>query len=508
MQDLISPTRNKALRRYIQVHPEDNVAVAIEPLKQGELFTFNNKQVTLFNDIPKGHKFALSALDIAEDIRKYGFTIGITTSAIQAGEHIHSHNSKTKLDGTETYHYSSEPVSQPSLKDIPSFDGYLRHNGLVGIRNELWIVNTVGCVNQTAKRIADLCKKQFTEAADNFIAITHPYGCSQLGDDLVNTQKILRSLLGHANAGAVLVIGLGCENNQLMQLIGDATGLDKQRIKFFNSQEVDDEVEQGLDYAKDLLNELATDKRSPQPVSKLTLGMKCGGSDGFSGLTANPVVGRITDMLTQFGGRVILTETPEMFGAEQVLMDRALNSNIFDQIVDLVDEFKQYFITNNQPIYENPSPGNKAGGLTTLEEKSLGAIQKGGQAVINEVIGYGEVASQTPGLTLLQSPGNDAVSSTALAAAGANIVLFTTGRGTPLGFPVPTIKISSNSALAIRKKHWIDFNAGQILDANVSIDQCAQSLFDYIIEVASGKCTNNELNDNREIAIWKNGVTL
>lgn len=512
MQQNITVTHDKpiasCLRETIKVHADDNVLVAIVPITTGTVLSEGSCKICVQQDVPAGHKIAIDDVKKGQAVVKYGFSIGQATQDIQKGEHVHSHNLATKLDGSETYHYPSGVKESVNATPVPTFQGFVRKNGRVGIRNEVWIVNTVGCVNQTAKRVADICRRDFAGRADDFLAHTHPFGCSQLGDDLSNTRNLLSSLMLNPNAGGVLVIGLGCENNQLAQLIEQTTDIDSSRIRYFNSQDVEDEVEVSLEYVEELLAEMTQDKRTEVPVSQLTLGMKCGGSDGFSGLTANPVVGRITDMLTGFGGRVILTETPEMFGAEQVLMDRAENQSIFDKIVELVGDFKQYFIDNNQPIYENPSPGNKVGGLTTLEEKSLGAIQKGGQAVINEVIGYGKRASNGKGLTLLQSPGNDAVSSTALAAAGANIILFTTGRGTPLGFPVPTVKISSNSTIANRKKHWIDFNAGRILDSDVDIDECAEMLFEHILNVASGERTRNELNDNREIAIWKNGVTL
>lgn len=508
MEKLTPNNNNKLMREVIKVHPDDNVVIAIQALSANTIVTIDGQNIEVTEAIDAGHKISIRALKCGDNIVKYGFSIGQCTQSIGIGQHVHSHNLKTKLNGSEQYHYNGTPTSQKSLDELPYFNGYHRNNGKVGIRNELWVVNTVGCVNQSAKRICDLLKRQHPEQADDFIAITHPYGCSQLGDDLINTRKLLTALMQNPNAGGVVIIGLGCENNQLSTLLANATGLDEERVKSFNSQQVDNEIETGLEYANELLALMAKDSRQQTPVSQLTLGMKCGGSDGFSGLTANAIVGRITDKLTQYGGRVVLTETPEMFGAEQVLMDRAETQENYDQIVKLVTDFKQYFIQNNQPIYENPSPGNKAGGLTTLEEKSLGAIQKGGQAIINEVIDYGEQASTGKGLTLLQAPGNDAVSSTALAAAGANMVLFTTGRGTPLGFPIPTVKISSNSDLAARKKHWIDFNAGQILDENINIDECADKLFQYILTVASGEKTNNELNDNREIAIWKTGVTL
>ncbi|MGO4894305.1 UxaA family hydrolase [Flavobacterium sp. W21_SRS_FM6] len=492
------------MKPLLKIHGNDNVAVATRDLSKGEAFAEFN--LHLINDIPRGHKVALVDLAVNDKVIKYGFEIGGMTETAKAGSHVHSHNLKTNLkDGTQ---YQYNPIEiQPSIDDCQyTFNGFRRSNGKVGIRNEVWIINTVGCVNRTAQRIAQLCSQRFFGQADAFVAFTHPFGCSQLGDDLKDTRAILASLLTHPNAGAVLVVGLGCENNQMAALLEQAGEYDPARLRFYNSQQVGDEIEEGINAIAEMLPLLAQDKRVPCPASELVLGMKCGGSDAFSGITANPLVGRMADKITEIGGTAILTETPEMFGAEQILMNRATNSAVFGQIVDLVNEFKQYFIDHNQPIYENPSPGNKAGGLTTLEEKSLGAIQKGGQAIVNQVLDYGQAAS-SKGLVLLQAPGNDAVSSTALAASGAHFVLFTTGRGTPLGFPVPTVKISSNSELAQHKPHWIDFNAGIVLDG-VSMDDCAEQFFAQILKFASGQTTKNEVNDCREIAIWKRGVTL
>ncbi|MBC3765684.1 UxaA family hydrolase [Neptunicella marina] len=492
------------MKALIHIHPNDNVAVATRDLAAGE--HIDELDLTLTDDIPKGHKVALSDIAEGDIVVKYGFEIGGCTAAAKRGQHIHSHNLKTNLrDGTQ---YQYQPVQAKAVepKAVPTFKGYRRANGKVGIRNEVWIINTVGCVNRTAQRIADVCSKRFEGRADAFVAFTHPFGCSQLGDDLKDTRAVLAALLTHPNAGAVLVVGLGCENNQMADLLVAAGEYDKSRIRFYNSQQVGDEVETGVDAIEEMLPLLETDQRVDCPASELVLGMKCGGSDAFSGITANPLVGRMSDKITQLGGSAILTETPEMFGAEQILMNRASSEPIYQQIVSLVNDFKQYFIAHNQPIYENPSPGNKAGGLTTLEEKSLGAIQKGGQAIVNEVLDYGQPLSKK-GLVLLQAPGNDAVSSTALAASGAHMVLFTTGRGTPLGFPVPTVKISSNTDLATRKPHWIDFNAGSVLDG-VDMETCADQFFNQLLAIASGQPTNNEQNECREIAIWKRGVTL
>lgn len=496
-----------------QVHARDNVAVALQQLNAGIVLSTSKGEVSLPAEVPAGHKFALTALKAGDSVIKYGYAIGVLTQDVPAGGHIHSHNLKTALDGELAYQYSGLTVDNGSYPaDLPTeFMGYPRANGEAGTRNELWILNTVGCVNQAASRIAKAAQ-QYVESAglaniDGVFAYTHPFGCSQLGDDLAHTRSVLAGLAQNPNAGAVLIIGLGCENNQLATLLMGLEHLDPARIRAFNAQQVSDEDEEGLKAAIELLQLMAGDQRQPCPISKLSFGMKCGGSDGFSGLTANPLVGQIADLAASAGAKVILTETPEMFGAEQVLMARARTKEVFSDIVSLVNEFKQYFIANNQPVYENPSPGNKAGGLTTLEEKSLGAIQKGGSAVVEQVIGYGERA-KVPGLTLLQGPGNDAVSSTALTAAGATLLLFTTGRGTPLGFPVPTVKISSNTALSVRKPTWIDYDAGAMLQPGVQPTEFAKEFFRYLVAVASGGRTRNEIYQNKEIAIWKNGVTL
>lgn len=491
------------LTQIIRVHSNDNVGVCTSAIAKGLLDKTTG--ILLLEDVPAGHKVALCDIEANQSIVKYGYPIGLTTVPIKAGEHVHSHNLRTGLSGAGSYTYSHIKQIAETKDSTDSFLGYRRENGKVGIRNEIWIINTVGCVNRTAERIAQECEKRFSNQCDGFRSYTHPFGCSQLGDDLDDTRSILAALASHPNAAAVLVVGLGCENNQLSSLI-EQVEQPANRLRYFNSQEVVDEIEEGVALVESLLSVVANDKRETIPARELVIGVKCGGSDAFSGITANPVVGRMTDIMTNMGGAVLQTETPEMFGAEQLLMNRAINQDVFNGIVRLINEFKQYFIDNNQPIYENPSPGNKAGGLTTLEEKSLGAVQKGGQAQVCSVLKYGQPL-QTTGLSLLQAPGNDAVSSTALAASGAHIILFTTGRGTPLGFPVPTLKISSNTKLKQQKPHWIDFDAGQVLQG-LSLDDCASQLYQLCLETASGKLSCNEKNGSHEIAIWKRGVTL
>ncbi|HEX6036900.1 altronate dehydratase family protein [Longimicrobium sp.] len=494
----------------VRIHPGDNVAVAVVPLHEGTEVAVDGARVTLVEDVPAGHKLALVPLAPGDAVTKYGFVIGEATAPVAAGAWVHSQNLRTRLSGTLEYAY--RPVqrdgSSASAASVPTFMGYRRADGRVGTRNEVWIVNTVGCVNTAAERIARVAGERFAGRTDGVFSFSHPYGCSQLGDDLSNTQKVLAGLLRHPNAGGVLVLGLGCENNQMDQLLALAGDVDRERLRWFNTQDVVDEVEEGVDAVAALVARMEGDVRTECPASALILGHKCGGSDGFSGISANPLVGRIADRMTAMGGGVILTEVPEMFGAEQVLMNRAADEGVFRDIVAMINDFKDYFIRHDQPIYENPSPGNKAGGLTTLEEKSLGAIQKGGQATVSRVLRYGQPAA-TGGLSLLEAPGNDGVSSTAMVASGATVLLFTTGRGTPLGFPVPTIKISSNSHISEKKPHWIDFNAGALLDGAATLDGLADALFARILDVASGRIrTNNEMHGYREIAIWKEGVTL
>jgi len=493
----------------IRVSEHDNVAVALRPIAAGERITVGDTTVVAHQDVPPGHKIALASLGPDRQIMKYGVPIGLATAAIAPGDWVHSHNLRTALSGLLDYKYApSARADHAAPASLPTFMGYRRRDGRVGTRNELWVLNTVGCVNHAAERIAKQAAERYAGRVDGIHAFAHPYGCSQLGDDLKNTQRVLAGLLRHPNAGGVLILGLGCENNQLSELMALAGDVDRDRIEFFNTQDVIDELEEGTGAVAKLIERVSADRRTECPITDLVLGHKCGGSDGFSGITANALLGRIADRVTDLGGSVLLTEVPEMFGAEQQLMNRAASEPVFRDIVGMINDFKEYFLRHNQPVYENPSPGNKAGGLTTLEEKSLGAIQKGGRAQVSRVLRYGEPLRDR-GLALLESPGNDGVSSTAMVVSGATLLLFTTGRGTPLGFPVPTIKVSSNSEIAAKKPHWIDFNAGSLLDGTKTMPQLEDELFALILAVASGEqLANNEKNGYREIAIWKEGVTL
>jgi altronate hydrolase len=488
------------------VDPNDHVAMAMRDIVKGEMLDHHGQKITARSDIPRGHKIAIRAAAADEDVLKYGWPIGRARISIAIGDHVHVHNVATKLSGVEDYVWTPSAAPELVKPDDLTFMGYRRANGRVGTRNEIWVLCTVGCVANTARRIADKANARFAGRTDGVFAFPHPFGCSQLGDDLIHTRKLIAALAAHPNAGGVLILGLGCENNQLKALLESAPDIDPARLRSFTTQMVDDELEDGLAAIEDLIALVEQDVRVPCPVADLVVGLKCGGSDGFSGVTANPLVGRIADKVSAAGGTPVLTEIPEIFGAEQMLLTRASSQGVFDSALCVIDDFKRYFIDNQQPIHENPSPGNIAGGITTLEEKSLGAVQKGGRSTLVEVLRYGERVGPH-GLTLLEAPGNDAVSSTALTAAGATVILFTTGRGTPLGFPAPTLKIASNSALAARKPGWIDFDAGVVLDGK-SMDQAADDLMDLVVETASGKPTKAEINGEREIAIWKQGVTL
>jgi altronate hydrolase len=491
----------------LRVHPRDDVLVALRDLQSGETVRSSIEVVTARSLVPRGHKIAATAVKAGAEVRKYGWPIGRATCDIVVGDHVHTHNLSTALMAHEEYTYApaASTATVQAMADTRTFLGYPRRDGRVGTRNELWVLCTVGCVARTARRIAEIAGERLRGRVDGVHALTHPFGCSQLGDDLLHTRQVLASLAAHPNAGGVLVVGLGCENNQLAALLA-AANLDTSRVRSFNAQAVDDEVEEGVRALEELAELLQQDTRVPRPLADLVVGLKCGGSDAFSGLTANPLVGRISTAVAQAGGTPILSEIPEIFGAERILMARAVESAVFNDAAKLVNDFKQYFTAAGQRVSENPSPGNQAGGITTLEEKSLGAVQKAGDAPLTQVLRYGERVRR-PGLALLEAPGNDAVSSTALAAAGATVLLFTTGRGTPLGFPAPTLKISSNTALAQAKPRWIDFDAGALL-TGTSPDQLAQGLLELVIATASGRPTCAERNGEREVAIWKTGVTL
>ena len=486
--------------KAIIINPRDNVGVALFELKKGE--SFGN--IEIINNIPEKHKFALTDIAKDENVIKYGYPIGRATTDIKKGDHIHTHNLKTALTDSAEYIYKGENAYSLKETDL-TFMGYLRKNGKVGIRNRIFIIPTVGCANNAAKMIAEKANKELNLGSD-VLALTHPYGCSQLGDDASNTAKCIAALCKHPNVGGALLLSLGCENNNLQVMKPFLGEYDTDRIRLLNMQECDDEIEQGLEIIKSIYNIIKEDKRTPQPISKLTVGFKCGGSDGFSGITANPLCGKICDKLTSYGATAILTEVPEMFGAETILMDRTVNEVVFNKTVDMINGFKNYFTEHNQVVYENPSPGNKDGGITTLEEKSLGCITKGGTSIVTDVLNLYEPCKKS-GVSLLWGPGNDIVSTTNLACADAVMILFTTGRGNPLGAPIPTLKISTNTALFQKKKSWIDFDAGTLLK-NGSFEEATEKLLDTIIDMANGKKALNEINNYEEIAIFKDGITL
>ena len=493
------------MNKAVQINKSDNVAIALTDLKKDEIVSVAGEKIRLTETVIRGHKFALCNVNEGCNVIKYGFPIGRAKRDIVCGEWVHTHNLRTNLDiSSERYSYKKNAtVSSGGSTDSLFFNGFPRLDGSVGIRNELWLVPMVGCVNGICEQIVRKFRKQVPEIyADDIRILKHSFGCSQLGGDLENTRRILSDFVRHPNAGGVLVVSLGCENNTLPEFIKEIGQYDKRRVRFLCAQDQGDEIEAGANFLAELNSNMRADKRKAVPLSSLRVGLKCGGSDGLSGITANPLIGRFTDFLTKEGGTAILTEVPEMFGAETILMERARDESVFNQIVELIQNFKNYYKRNNQPIYENPSPGNKAGGITTLEDKALGCTQKSGSAQVQDVLNYGGKI-QKNGLNLLCAPGNDLVSSTALAAAGCQIVLFSTGRGTPFGTVVPTIKISSNTQLFCSKPGWIDFNAGEMENENL-----LKELINLVLNVANGKPSKNESNGFSEIAIWKKGVTL
>ncbi|MDO4343894.1 MAG: altronate dehydratase family protein [Eubacteriales bacterium] len=493
------------MKDFIKIHPDDCVAVALKPLSAGSVLDVDGQRVMLAEDIPQGHKFALTAISAGQPVIKYGCSIGVAKEDIQQGGWVHVHNVKTGLGELLSYTYNKQDTA---IEQTPQafFQGYRRPDGKVGVRNEIWIIPTVGCVNNVAQAIERQAQQYVGGTVEEIISFTHPYGCSQMGDDQDNTRRILADLVNHPNAGGVLVLGLGCENSNIDELKKFIGEYDEKRVKFLVAQECEDEIGEALDIIKNLAEYVGSFQREPIPASELVIGMKCGGSDGLSGITANPAVGRFSDLLISKGGTTILTEVPEMFGAETLLMNRCETEELFEKTVNLINDFKNYFTSHNQTIYENPSPGNKKGGITTLEDKSLGCTQKSGSAAVRGVLKYGEPVS-TKGLNLLSAPGNDLVASTALAASGAHIVLFTTGRGTPFASPVPTVKISTNSGLAKKKDNWIDFNCGVMVE-DTGLDEIGMQLFDYVLSVASGKKVKAEEKGFHDMAIFKQGVTL
>ena len=492
------------MKNSIVISPGDSVGVALAALKKGE----QADGVTLAEDIDRGHKFALKEIKAGENVIKYGEVIGRAICDIAPGEHIHTHNMKTCLEGTLEYSYNKRDIAPATPAPSRTVNVFERKNGEVGIRNELWVIPTVGCVNAQAKAIVNSFRKKYGEPAgiDGCFTYTHPYGCSQIGEDHERTKLLLQRMVKHPNCGGVLVLGLGCENNR-MDVFRETLGeYDESRTRFLVAQEVSDEIAEGVKLLGELYENAKNDKRVPRDISCLKVGLKCGGSDGLSGITANPLVGRFSDYIASVGGTTVLTEVPEMFGAEQLLMNRAKDEQTFEKVVELINGFKEYYQKNGQPVYENPSPGNKAGGITTLEDKSLGCTQKSGTREVCDVLFDGDRLT-SHGLNLLNGPGNDMVAVTNLACAGCHLVLFTTGRGTPFGGFVPTIKISTNSDIWERKQNWIDFNAGSIVEGD-SFDKKLEELTDLVVEVANGRMTVNERYDSREIALFKTGVTL
>ncbi|WP_046225146.1 UxaA family hydrolase [Vibrio sp. ECSMB14106] len=496
------------MKSWIQINKKDNVIIALTPLKQGTDIEVNDRQVTLLQDVDKGHKVAISSIEENGLLIKYGQSFGHATSGIKTGEWVHTHNAKTNLNDALEYQY--QPLAIEELEMVADADVqiYRRDTGEVAIRNELWIIPTVGCVNGIAQQMVNAFKESHDlSGIDGIHVFPHQFGCSQLGSDHQTTKQLLQSMATHPNAGGVLVVGLGCENNQVAAFKEDLPEHDESRMRFMIAQQTQDEIEHGMALLEELYSTMKDDQRVVGKLSEVKFGLECGGSDGLSGITANPMLGLFSDTIIGHGGTTVLTEVPEMFGAETLLMGRAESEQVFDKIVNMVNDFKQYYKSHNLPIYENPSPGNKLGGITTLEDKSLGCTQKAGESQVVDVVNYTHKLKK-PGLNLLNAPGNDAIATSALAAAGCHMVLFTTGRGTPYGGFVPTMKISTNSDLANQKPRWIDFDAGQLVSTEISMQGLLHNFLDKVVNTVNGERVNNEKNGIRELAVWKNGVTL
>lgn len=515
------------MQKWIRIHARDTVAVALENLVPGDELAVAGKHVIVKEPVSRGHKIALTRIPEGADVIKYGSAIGHATKEIVEGAWVHTHNLATNLENVVEYQYMPKTAAaccrelkadcpkkqakeqQRTFQNVSeglTFQGFRREDGRVGIRNEIWIIPTVGCVNSVVQAMERSARKRLSGTVDEVIAFPHPYGCSQMGEDQENTRRILADLISHPNAGGVLVVGLGCENSSIDTIKPYLGDINENRVKFLVCQEAEDELSEAERLLDELISYAGSFEREKIPVAELVVGLKCGGSDGLSGITANPVVGAFSDRLIGWGGTTILTEVPEMFGAEAFLMERCETRELFDKTVTMVNGFKEYFTRHGQTIYENPSPGNKAGGISTLEDKSLGCTQKSGAAPVVDVLSYGERV-KTRGLNLLSAPGNDLVASTALAASGAQLILFTTGRGTPFAAPVPTIKLSSNTELAVKKQGWIDFDCGVVAECS-TIEERAEELFSYVLSVADGMQGKAERAGYHDMAIFKQGVTL
>lgn len=495
------------MKSLIKLHPTDDVAIAMRNINAGEILPVDGEDIIVNENLDKGHKVALRDIAKSENVIKYGAPIGFALEDIKKGGWIHTHCVKTTLNDELEYQYQPEFIDQQPATPSPEVSIYRRENGEIGIRNEIWLIPTVGCVNGMISQMVREFKQRHPQLdIDGIHVFPHQFGCSQLGDDLETTRVLLQNMALHPNAGGALVVGLGCENNQLSAFRDGLGEYDENRIKFLITQQADDEIEEGVALLEQIYAKVSQDKRVPGTLSEVKFGLECGGSDGLSGITANPMLGYFSDYLIAQGGTTVLTEVPEMFGAETLLMSRCKDEATFNKLVSMVNNFKGYYKAHNQPIYENPSPGNKKGGITTLEDKSLGCTQKAGTSQVQAVLHYGE-RLQVPGLNLLDAPGNDPIATSALGAAGCHIVLFTTGRGTPYGGFVPTLKIATNSELANKKKRWIDFDAGVLIN-DVSMEQVHGEFVQLLVDIVNGKQTCNEVNDIREVAIWKKGVTL
>lgn len=488
------------MNTLLRLHPKDNVALALRPLPSGARVSVEGISLFTRDPIPYGHKVALVSIPKGGRIIKYGYPIGRAVRSISPGEHVHVHNTESGRAHGDT----ARPVIREESSLIPRFPqdtflGFRRQDGRVGVRNHVLVMASVHCVNGGVERIG--------REVPGVVALPHIYGCSQLGEDLAQTRRVLEGYVSHPNVGATLIVGLGCEALPTRELV-DGLRDRGYRVELLLLQEIGGSraaVRKGKELAAELLGEVGKLRPEPVPLSELVVGVECGGSDAWSGVTANPAVGAIADALVAHGGTVILSEVTEFIGAEHILAARAISPEVGKAILRAVARREGVAVEMGVDLRgAQPSPGNMEGGLTTIEEKSLGAIVKGGTTPVREFLGYGERPSAR-GLVVMDTSGNDLESVTGMVAGGAQVVLFTTGRGTPVGNPiVPVIKISSNTPLYERMRDDLDFDAGSILRGEPPTSVAAR-LAALLLEVAGGRPTQAEVWGHREFAIEPRG---
>jgi altronate hydrolase len=500
----------------VRLHPADDVAIAIRDLAVGT--RIEAEGVTTRELVPAGHKVSTRRIEIGAPVHRYAQVIGFASQPIDAGEHVHSHN--LAMGEVVVDHDHASAYAPTTAVDVPAtFMGIRRTDGRVATRNYVAVIATVNCSATAARAIADEIRSSGVLASypnvDGVVALTHGSGCGMdgSGEGIDVLRRTIAGYATHPNIAGVLLVGLGCEANGLGALLTTRRLDEGPRLAALNIQDVGGTrrcIDAGVERLVAMLPAADDVRREPVPASQLMIGLQCGGSDGYSGITANPALGAAVDLLVRHGGTAILSETPEIYGAEHLLTRRAVSRDVGRKIVHHIDWWRDYTTRNHGEMDNNPSPGNKAGGLTTILEKSLGAVAKGGTTGLMDVYGYAEQVT-TSGLVFMDTPGFDPVSVTGQVAGGANMVAFTTGRGSAYGcIPAPSIKLSTNTALYERQRDDIDINCGRLLDEQVSVAELGRQIFDELLRVASGAATKSEMlgYGHNEFAPWMIGATM